>query len=106
MLQCGIKITIYSVHVFYHVAELKGRTSSQLPVGNQSISAVRRDNEQHIIYAGRTVGVNLSSFDYEGSQMLEDAHTNLATVPGCIKTGGESVGQAERLNVIAWSASD
>ena len=27
--------------------------------------------------------------------MLEDAYENLATVPGCIKTGGESVGLRE-----------
>ena len=28
-----------------NVAELKGRTSSQLPLLNQSVSAIQRDNE-------------------------------------------------------------
>ena len=74
------------------VAELKGRTSNQLTLVNQSTSAVRRDNEKRVVYAGKTEGVNLGSFDYEGWPMLADAYENLATVPGCIKSGGESVG--------------
>ena len=73
-----------------YVVELKGRTNSQLPLMNQSVSAVWR-NEQCVIYTGRTADINLSSFDYEGWPMLEDAYANLATIPNCIKTGDESV---------------
>ena len=62
---------------------------------NQSVSAVRRDNEQGVVYAGRTADVILGSFDDEGWPMLEDAYANLATVPGSIKTGDESVGGGE-----------
>ena len=36
---------------------------------------------------------------YEGWPILEDANANLATIPGCIKTGGELVG-VERWYVI------
>ena len=36
--------------------------------------------------------------------MLEGAYANLATVPGCIKTGGESVGGEMKCDdKAAWS---
>ena len=85
--------------------ELKSRTRSQLPLVNQSVSAVQRDNEERVVYAGRTADLNLGSFDYEGWPMLKDADANLATVPGCIKTGGESVGlrnEISRQSRVEW----
>ena len=63
---------------------------------NQLVSDIQRD-ESHVVYTGRTADVNLGAFDYEGCPMLDDAYAYLATIPCCIKTGGESVGQKDKM---------
>ena len=69
------------------VEELKGRTSSQLPLMNQSVSTVRKDNDQRVVYA-----VNLCSL------IMKVAYANLAIVPCCcMKKGDIAVGLGDEI---------